>query len=143
MVGITFDFRMTTILGDTDCSTAHCVSKDYRDIDNVEEAVKMVKKFFANKSFRGQLATFYYIRNDGHRDTTRLYARYDGEYDQIIFEGHGSYTDRLVPKMTAKLIRECYLNCADCAIKYEEEYAEKYKKEHEEKNGKDYDEVGT
>lgn len=122
---IEFEFETRTPVGWTYCTACEAISKDYRDVDTVANAVSLVKKFFSNKNYHNQCVTFFastYYK--GKHEVSRLWYNHKDGYDLAIFEGVGAYSNLTREKADAKLIREMYLNCADYTISVEKHDAE-------------------
>ena len=133
VVSIHFSYDMRSDFG-----YAHCTSCEtfidsiapLRDIENVEKAVALMKKFFSKKNLNGKEIRLSYFDIDSsmhHCDVSTIYTAYIGAnrdiegYEYIIHEGRGAFSNVAREKMTAKDFREFYLNACDCAIAYKEE----------------------
>ena len=128
MIGIQFTYEANTMFGRAFTSSTVHHYDNYRDIEKVESAISLLKKFFAKKDFSCKNVILYYTDKDYHsHNVIALYESFDGKYDLTIYEGRGAFTNKSMDKLTAKDFREFYLNAADVAIDFD--FNEKHKKE--------------
>ena len=128
-LALSFNYNKSTEFGYASCHSSHSIIEDVRDIDNVENAVALLKKFFSKKDFNSKDVTLSYSTldmNERLHDVARICEEYNG-YDVYIYEGNGAYTNKHMDKLTAKDFKEFYMNCANCALtfKAEKEWKEK------------------
>lgn len=113
----------TAIEFNTELKGSKDIFSDYRDIEKVEEVVKYVKGLFTNKHFHDVSVSFIY--DDGSlygKTISRLFNIVNGgKITELHWYGTGSTADTKIEldKLTAKIIREMYLECADKAIDHD------------------------
>ena len=124
MIRIEVEAHTKTIIDfNTEIKGCKWVYNNYRDVETVDEVVKYVKAIFASKSFRDVSVSFIY--DDGTlygRTISRLYnLTAGGNVTELHWYGRGSTADTQIEldKLTAKIIRNMYLECADKAIENE------------------------
>ena len=128
MITIEFTFETETLAGSTNCISRNYVYDSYKDYENVERVVALVKKVFSSKKCSHQSVAFGYFSSDydlpgGSCEvvTSRHFKNYDGSVDDIIFEdsryqleGKHTYT-----KWTESDILNAYMNAAQYAMDFE------------------------
>ena len=127
MINIYYEFDGKNAMGEGRCESKSIIFDNYRDISNVDKVVKEVKKLFNSKNTRNETVTFAYTKRDySHENTGRMFRLYGDEITRCYWkEGYSnSIGIKVGTKMTTKLIKEMYLDCADRAIKYESEKEE-------------------
>ena len=113
----------TAIEFNTELKGSKDIFSDYRDIEKVEEVVKYVKGLFADKHFHDVTVSFIY--GDGSlygKTVSRLFNIVNGgKITALHWYGTVSTADTKIEldKLTTKIIREMYLECADRAIDYD------------------------
>ena len=113
----------TAIDFNTELKGSKTIFSKYRDIETVEDVVKYVKSIFTNKTFWDVSVSFIY--DDGSlygRTISRLFnVTNGGKVTELHWYGLGSTADTRIEldKLTTKVIRDMYLECADKAIENE------------------------
>ena len=96
---------------------------NYRDIENVEKAVKYVMKMFNSKKFHDVSVSFIYENGSIYgRTTGRLFNIFNGgKITECHWSEHSATADTRFEhdKLSRKLVKAMYLECADKAINYE------------------------
>ena len=121
MIIIEYEFiTKTEMATDTNCRAREYLYGHPRDVSNVEKAITRIKRFFANKKYTNQCVTFIHYNDcSGYSHETnigRLFRFYSDNVTHVEWNGNLKDTKEELPKLTAKKIREAYLNCADYAI---------------------------
>ena len=121
MIILRAEFTTRTGLGLSKCSTEYNVYGNYRDVENVEQAVAWIKSLFHSKKYSNPMIDFCYF--DEHEITISRYFRfYSDGITYIYFGGKGEAINKLENvKFGASEIKKAYLACADKAIEWEEE----------------------
>ena len=113
----------TAIEWNTELKGSKDIYRNYRDIEKVEEVVKYVKALFANKTFHDVSVSFIYDNGTTYGKTTgRLFnISNGGKVTELHWYSLGSTADTKIEldKLTTKIIRDMYLECADKAIEYD------------------------
>lgn len=132
MIRFEFDYETRTVMGSARCNSTYYIYDEYRDIAHVEEAVKVLKKLFTNKAINSPCVTISFTLKDfSTYDVSRFWHDYDNFYEGVVWHGENAKTYPKFEGMTAKFLREKYLECADLAIAYEAD-VERARKEAEE-----------
>lgn len=122
MITIKAEWEMRTELGTTRCEAYKTIFRNYRDIDNVEEAVEWVKKLFNSKKYNNPMVDFCYDNDTAYGFTvSRYFKEWSEGYSMVYFNGFGHGIKSHLDKFTKKDIRNAYLDCADKCMDYEEE----------------------
>ena len=131
MITIEIKFNTTTAFGTTACSASKSIFNNYRDVENVEEAVEYVKKCFGNKKYSNQCVDFLYYEAIGRREYTvsRFFRFYSEPITQVVFNGKANGDKYENVKFGAKEIKKAYLECAEFALEKEWEREQKEKAE--------------
>ena len=121
-IKIDTNFTMKTFAGFfTYCNAGENFYRDFRDVDTVEKAVKYVKTILNHKELRDLMITFTYGDDIIYAPHATSRLCYDmGLYRLIKWDYRGNLiSEEKLDKVTTKLIRELYLECADKAIEME------------------------
>lgn len=116
------EFTMSTFAGYfTYCNASEYIWSDFRDISNVEKAVKYVKTLFAKKGIRDLMLTFTVDNGTTYGiSTARIFHDFKDGQEKIAvvrWDNNGNRTSyENVDKLSAKLIKSLYLECADRTI---------------------------
>lgn len=132
-LAIRFSYNAPTPFGYAYVSSSKSYIENVRDIDNVEEAVALMKRFFARKDFNAKEVVLSYSTlsaQERMHDVSRICEVYNG-YDLYIYEGTGAYTNKYADKMGKKDFKEFYLNCANCALDFKSQAEQKEREEQE------------
>ena len=113
----------TAIEFNTELKGSKYIYSNYRDIEKVEEVVKYVKAIFANKSFHDVSVSFIYDNGTLYgRTISRLFnITNGGKVTELHWYSTCSTADTKIEldKLTIKIIRDMYLECADKAIEHD------------------------
>lgn len=125
MIRIQVEARQKTVIDfNTELKGEKTIYRNYRDIDVVEDAVKYVNGLFTNKNFHDLSVSFVYDNGTLYGKTvSRLYNVCNGgKVTELHWYGNGSTADTSIEleKLTSKIIRDMYLECADKANEYDQ-----------------------
>ena len=123
-IKIEAEFTMKTFAGFyTYCKADEHIWDDFRDVENVEKAVAYVKKILTNKNARDIMVTFIYDNGTDYGcSTSRLCDDFSGGIREYAWDEYGNNIRNIQhKKLSAKHIKELYLDCADKAIEYKKE----------------------
>ena len=124
MITIKTEFETRTTMGLTKCTADKTIYRNYRDIENVDEAVAYVKKLF-NGKLNDPFVDFICDAENGYgRSVIRFFHDWkDGKqgFSCVMFdEKTGAGTKFFMEKLTTKDIRDAYLECANRQLSIDE-----------------------
>lgn len=121
MITIKANWEQRTKLGHTLCESSKTIYRNYRDIDNVDEAVNWVSKLFTDKGISNPSVDFLYDDDTAYGCIiSRYFKEYTEGFARVYFGGMGNGIKTTVMKLTKKELKEAYLECADKCMEYEE-----------------------
>lgn len=120
MMILRIEFTTTTKFGTTHCQASKYIYDNYRDVANVEDAVKYIKQCFGNKAYSNQLVDFIYF-NEHERLISRYFRFYGTEINYVYFGGMGNGISATREKFDSRDIKKAYLEACDKAIEWKEE----------------------
>lgn len=114
-IEISVEFRQKTVAGMAACTASKDVSMDVaRDAETIKAVVEYVQKIIKSE-VRDVAITFIMRKDYTDTATSRLwyYDRYMGQYNIVKWASVNSTDTYEYDKITAKQIKEMYLECVD------------------------------
>ena len=115
MITIETEFDGKTAMGYGHSTFRKDYFERYRDIETVEEVIKLVSKLFNNKNLSNQMATFEFFSHDKSVTVCRFSRFYSDTIEFMWWEKNEYYANKVEigTKLSKKEIRKAYLDTVE------------------------------